>query len=158
MCFIICSSRVRLESHFKAVLASFRFQVVLIVSGFLRLRSYVKPVKRFSLASHLPSSAWKTRKTNQQAMIMDKPIKAYTLNLARRRLFQEKSPCVIRCAARINTWSTLVPQICMIIFLTWHCSLCWRHERSIKSMEDGACLQRDLDHILTSGVISGKWI
>ena len=53
-------------------------------------------------------------------MIMDKPIKAYTLNLARRGLFQEKSPCVIRCAARINTWSTLVPQICMMIFLTWH--------------------------------------
>ena len=30
--------------------------------------------------------------------------------------------------------------------------------RSIKSMEDGARLQRDLDHILTNGVISGKWI
>ena len=86
-------------------------------------------------------------------MIMYKPIKAYTLNLE-----EGYSNRTLHVLSGVPQGSILVPQICMMIFLTWHCSLCSRHERSIKSMEDGACLQRDLDHILTNGVISGKWI
>ena len=60
----------------------------------------------------------------------------------RRRLFQEKSPCVIRCAARINTWCTLVPHICK--WSSWRgvlnicCSLCWRHEVLPVNQKHGA--------------------
>ena len=47
-------------------------------------------------------------------------------------VFGVNSPCVITCAVRINTWSTLVPHICK--WSSWRgvlnicCSLCWRHK------------------------------
>ena len=63
------------------------------------------------------------------------------------------SSCIIRRAARINTWTSLVPHICDWMTFWWRgdlCfSLCRSHEVLLanKNLEDGACLQRDLEHI-----------
>ena len=72
----------------------------------------------------------------------------------RSRSQRPASPCVIRRAARINTWTSLVPHICRTEWpsgdVATSVSLFADDKRcfwQMKSLENGACLQRDLEHI-----------
>ena len=83
-------------------------------------------------------------------MIMDKPIKAYTLNLE-----EGYSKRNLPVLSGVPQGSILLLASSTSVALFADDTKCYR---SMKSIEDGACLQRDLDHISTNGVISGKWI